>query len=191
ENFANYVVGMEFSYGKLSVSMPRPEELPLEWNFAGARPRGVIGYGTIAEGSPQRLHKLHAITTLLTSVSPWPASQEAMELYKILKPLGDLEQYRFEDWRNQVVELDDSDCISAAYSREGAAYLLLANLKPEAKDVTLTVDPTRLSFSLATVQSAKILAPESGARQLNPKKLLEGTETIVIPGDDVVLIYLD
>jgi hypothetical protein len=89
------------------------------------------------------------------------------------------------------VGLDDSDCISAAYSREGAAYLLVANLKPEAKDVTLTVDPTRLPFPLETVQDAKIIAPESGARQLSPKRLLDGTETIVIPGDDVVLIYLD
>ena len=68
---------------------------------------------------------------------------------------------------------------------------LLANLKPEAKDVTLTVDPTRLPFPLETVQGAKIIAPESGARQLSPKQLLNGTETIVIPGDDVVLIHLD
>jgi hypothetical protein len=47
ENFANYVVAMEWGYEKWSKSVPKLQELPLEWDFVGARSRGVIGYGLI------------------------------------------------------------------------------------------------------------------------------------------------
>lgn len=188
ENFANYVVGMEFIYGMLSVSMPRPEELPLEWNFAGARPRAVIGYGTIAPEAPKRLHQLHAITTLMTSVAPWPASEEAMALYKILKPLGDIEQYKFEDWRNKAVLLDDRDCLTAVYSRAGEAYVLLANLEANPKKVRCRIDTEKLPVALKAATSAEI--PGKDAAQLAAAKLTGDGEDITIPADDVVMVHL-
>jgi hypothetical protein len=179
---------MEFIYGMLSVSMPRPEELPLEWNFAGARPRAVIGYGTIAPEAPKRLHQLHAITTLMTSVAPWPASEEAMALYKILKPLGDIEQYKFEDWRNKAVLLDDRDCLTAVYSRAGEAYVLLANLEANPKKVRCRIDTEKLPVALKAATSAEI--PGKDAAQPAAAKLTGDGEDITIPADDVVMIHL-
>ena len=189
ENFANYVVGMEFSYGRLSVSVPRPHELPLEWNFVNARPRAVIGYGTIARGAPKRIFQLHAITTLMTGVAPWPASDEAIELYNILKPLGDLEQYKFENWRNKAVKLDDRDCISAVYSSPGEAYILLANLEPELKKVRCVIKPENLPYPLSSVLSAEILSQDKSI-SLDANKLTIGGEEINIPADDAVLIHI-
>jgi len=52
--------------------------MPLEWSFAGARSRGVIGYGSIDRSAPARIRKVYALETLLTGVAPWPASDEAM-----------------------------------------------------------------------------------------------------------------
>lgn len=188
ENFASYVVGMEFTYGTLMVSMPKPEELPLEWNFVGARPRAVIGYGTIARDAPKRLHQLHAITTLMTSVSPWPASEEAMALYKILKPLGDIEKYKFEDWRTKAVKLDDRDCLTAVYSKAGESYVLLANLDSTPKKVRIRVDPKILPVPLAKIASAEIIG--SGAASLRAANLVGGSEEVAIPADSVVLIRI-
>jgi hypothetical protein len=188
ENFANYVVGMEFTYGTISVSMPRPDELPLEWDFAGARPRAVIGYGTIDENAPVRLRQLHAITTLMTSVAPWPASNEAMALYKILKPLGDIEQYKFEDWRNKAVRLDDRDCLTAVYSKMGEAYILLANLDSNPKKVRCRIDLQKLPNSLTSIASAEILGKE--AARLMAGNLTGEGEELTIPSDDVVLIRI-
>jgi hypothetical protein len=187
ENFANYVVGMEFSYGRLSQSMPEPHELPLEWNFVGARPRAVIGYGTIARGAPQRIFKLHAITTLMTAVAPWPASDEAIELYKILEPLGDLEQYTFEDWRTRAVAVDDRDCLTAVYSKEDAAYILLANPEPEPRTVRCTLRTGALPYSLVSPTSGEIMEP-GGWTGLDPDKLFAAGELIKIDADSVVLI---
>lgn len=188
ENFASYVVGMEFTYGTIAVSMPRPEELPLEWNFAGARPRAVIGYGTIARNAPKRLFQLHAITTLMTSVAPWPASEEAMALYKILQPLGDIEQYRFADGRNTAVKVDDRDCLTAVYSKPGEAYVLLANLQPEPRTVRCRIDPKELPHPLPGVASAEMLGP--GAGPLRAADLIAAGAEITIPSDNVVLIRI-
>jgi len=83
ENFANYVVAMEWGYEKWSRSVPKLQDLPLEWDFVGARSRGVIGYGLIDPNAPRRLHKLLAIETLLTGVAPWPAGPEAVQRLSI------------------------------------------------------------------------------------------------------------
>jgi len=188
ENFASYVVGMEFTYGTIKTGMPRPEELPLEWNFVGARPRAVIGYGTIARDADKRMYQLHAITTLMTSVAPWPASEEAIALYKILKPLGDIEQYRFEDGRNKSVKLDDRDCLTAIYGKAGEAYLLLANVDPIPKKIRVRIDPKKLPVPLAAIASAEILG--KGAASLQAANLTGGGEEIMIPADDVVLVRI-
>jgi len=190
ENFATYVLGMEFSYGTLSVSMPKPEELPLEWNFAGARSRGVITYGTINREAPRRLYQLHAITTLMTSVAPWSATAEAMALYKILKPLGDIEQYKFEAGRNKAVKLDDRDCLTAVYSKSGEAYVLLANLDLNPKKAHILIDPKNLPYPLAAIKSVEILGKEGAVVSLKASNIDKGGEEVTIPADDVVLIRI-
>ena len=134
------------------------------------------------------MYQLHAITTLMTSVAPWPASEEAMSLYKILKPLGDIEQYKFEDGRNQAVKLDDRDCLTAVYSKAGETYVLLANTQPQAKKVRLRIEAKKLPVPLAAVGSAEIVG--KGAAALQAGNLAGAGEEIAIPADDVVLIKI-
>jgi hypothetical protein len=189
ENFANYVVGMEWGYQKWSESAPKLHELPLEWDFVGARSRGVIGYGIIDQNAPRRLHKLLALEALLTGVTPWPASPEAIELYKILKPLGDVEKYKFEDWRNKAVIIKNGNCASAVYSRSGEAYVLLGNLDIEPKDITLTIYLSKLPYPLSTADSAKII-DRSQSTNLGIDKLTGKGENITVPGDGVILIHI-
>ena len=88
----------------------------------------MISYGSIDEKAPRRLFRLFALEALLGGVAPWPASPETFDLLPLLKPLGDIESYRFADWRNEAVSLSDPSCASAVYSRAGEAYLLIANL---------------------------------------------------------------
>ncbi|MCE5250123.1 DUF6259 domain-containing protein [bacterium] len=188
ENFSDYVVGMEWGYGKLSEGVPPIDELPLEWNFAGARSRGVIGYGTIDPDAPKRLHRLLALETLLTGVAPWPASPEAKELYTILRPLGDVEQYRFEDWRNKAVTVEGADCPSAVYSRSGEAYILLGNFNPGPKTVTCRIDPKALPSALSAVHFGEILGGAAPV-MLDAGKLSGSGVSVVIPADSAVMIH--
>jgi hypothetical protein len=189
ENFADYVVGMEWGYKKWVDSAPALQELPLEWDFVGARSRGVIGYGIIDRNAPRRLHKLLALEALLTGVAPWPASEEATELYRILKPLGNVEQYKFEDWRNKTVTLKGKGCASAVFSRPDEAYVLLGNLDSDAKRVTCTIDPRKLPHPLSLITSGRILKAD-GSVDLNAGKLTGGGEDITLPGDNAILIHI-
>lgn len=190
ENFANYVVGMEFTYSTLSLSVPRPQDLPLEWNFGGARSRAVIGYGTVSDGAPKRLLRDYALTALLTSVAPWPAMDEYVEFYKILKPLGNLKQYKFEDWRNRTVKLDNYDCLSAVYSRAGEAFILVANLGPEQIKVKCTIDSSNLPYPLSSISSVEVLAGKRTSIKLSLANLVSNGEYITIPADDLVMLHL-
>jgi len=189
ENFANYVVGMEWGYGHLSRAVPPVAELPVEWTFAGARSRGVIGYGTIASNAPKRLHRLLALETLLTGVAPWPASPEAVDLYRILEPLGDIERYRFEDWRNGAVTVTGGACVSAVYSRPGEACVLLGNLDAEPKTVTVRVDPSKLPYPLPAIGSGEALAGNDRTR-LDARRLAGGGVEIAVPGDGAVMVRM-
>ena len=189
ENFANYVVAMEWGYGKWSKSAPKLQELPLEWDFAGARSRGVIGYGLIEPSAPKRLHKVLALETLLTGVAPWPASPEAVELYKILKPLGNVERYKFEDRRNKAVTLDGDNCASAVYSRSGETYILLGNFNSEPKKVTCKLNPRDLPYPLTRISTAQIL-DEGKSIDLNVDKLTGKGEEIALPSDSVTLVHI-
>ena len=189
ENFADYVVGMEWGYGLLSRQVPPVNDLPPEWQFAGARSRGVIGYGTIAENAPERLRKVMAMETLLTGVAPWPANQEAIDLYKILKPLGDLTQYRFEDWRNTAVHLDDPECISAVYSRTGEAWILLGNPNAVPKQVACRLSVENLPFPLTAITTVT-LSGSSESIRLDTIKLTGSGETVTVPGDSAVLLQV-
>jgi hypothetical protein len=189
ENFASHVVGLEFTYGKLFSDFPGLEELPLEWNFPGSRPRGIIASGTIDRNAPRRIYKLHALAALMTNVTPWRANPETVELFKILRPLGDLEGYRFDDWRSSAVILDGRRCYSAVFSRAGEAYLLLANFNSEPKTVICTVKPGGLPHLLKTIVSAEIIGSGS-VPSLSPAKLTGPGESILLPAEGALLLRL-
>ena len=189
ENFADYVVGMEWGYGPLLDGMPRPEELPLEWNFAGARSRADIEYGCIDPAAPPRIHRLFYLTTLMTGTAPWPASDEAAELFRILKPLGDLERYQFGDGRNEVVKVADSDFLSAVYSRPSEAFILIANLRPEARQTVCRVNPRALPNPLGYITSAALIATEN-TRTVDVHKLTGAGESLRVAAEGVALLHL-
>ncbi len=190
ENFADYVVGMEWGYGELLDGMPKPGQLPLEWNFAGARSRADIEYGTIAQGAPQRIHQLFYLTTLMTGTAPWPATPEAADLFKILEPLGNPELYQFEDWRNRAVRLGGSDFLSAIYSRPGEAYVLLANLRPKARETLCQINSGIFRSPIHSVRSAMNVDKDK-TTPLDPQAITGGGVRIMLPAEGVRLLHLE
>jgi len=197
ENFADCVVATEWGYKKWTDRAPDLEELPLEWSLAGARARGVISYGSIDSKAPRRLHRLFALEALLGGVTPWPASPETFELLPRLKPLGDLEGWRFADWRNKAVTLSDARCAAAIYSRPGESCLFLVNLDADTKEVTCKLDPARLPCPLTRAVSAVPLTPaaagtaaEAGKAddELDVQQLTGAGLRLAIPGDDAIVI---
>jgi hypothetical protein len=199
ENFADKVVATEWGYRKWTDRAPDLTELPVEWSLAGARARGVISYGAIDPNAPRRLHKVFALGALLGGVTPWPASPETFELLPRLKPLGDLEAYRFADWRNPAVTLSDPRCAAAVYSRPGEAYVLVANLDPEPKTVNGALRPEKLPYPLAKPAVATRLpankavgagADSSAGLPLDLRQFLGEGVPLQVPGDGAVVIHV-
>ncbi len=197
ENFADYVVATEWGYGKWTDRPAALADLPLEWSLAGARPRGVISYGTIDEKAPRRLHKVFALEAFLGGVAPWPASPETFELLPLLKPLGDIESYRFADWRNQAVTLSDPLCASAVYSRPEESYLLLANLDQAPREVTCVLHPELLPYPIKRPSAASLFTAgvssaipsgQPATLTLDIGRLLGQGLKIIIPGDEAIII---
>jgi hypothetical protein len=180
---------MEWGYGPLVDGMPGPQELPLEWNFAGARSRADIEYGSLDEGASPRIRRLFYLTTLMTGTAPWPASEEAAQLFQILKPLGSLERFQFQDWRNRAVSLGGDDFLSAIYSRPGEAFILLANLRPTARDAVCRIDPSAFQNPIASAGSAAFLDKEK-ATPIEVENLIGRGEKILLPADGVRLLHL-
>jgi hypothetical protein len=189
ENFVNAICTMEWGYGKISASMPKPEDLPLEWNLAGARSRAIIEYGSIAASAPTLVRQKFYLTALITGVATWPASDAALELFKLLKPLGDLNQYRFDDWRNEAVRLSNTDCYSAVYSRPNEAGVVIANLAPTPVTLNCVIDPRALKYPIASVGAAT-LDIEGLSSDLAPSALTGTGEEIAIPAVSAALIRL-
>ncbi len=193
ENFADYVVATEWGYRKWTDQAPDLQDLPLEWSLAGARSRGVISYGVLDAKAPRRLHRLFAIEAMLGGVAPWPASEEAIDLLRLLKPLGDIESYRFADWRSGAVTLSHDRCAAAVYSRPAEAYLLLANLDQVPREVACVLHPQKLPHPLAHPVAASRLTAAAGPaaeRGLNVRQLIGEGIKITIPGDDAILIHV-
>lgn len=187
ENFANYVVAMEWGYGKLAEEIHPLSELPPEWNFAGSRPRGIIGTGTLYPGSPERLRKKLTIEAMLTGITPWPVMPEAVELYQKLLPLGDLRQYKFIGWNNKIVNLNDTLCAAAIYSKPDTAYLVIGNLGNKTSDLILRLNPDSLPFPIRKIRSAR-LQSSSGKTILNAGLILSrGIKVTVPPAGDILI----
>jgi hypothetical protein len=198
ENFADYVVATEWGYRKWKDQAPDLDELPLEWSLAGALPRGVISYGVLDAKSPRRLHRLFALEAFLGGVAPWPASDETFELLPLLQTLGDITSYRFADWRNQAVRLSHPRSAAAVYSRQGEAYVLLANLDADPRDITCVLRPDKLPYPIASIAAARLAAttapgrapdpPGTGVR--DPRELTGNGIHITIPGDGAILLHV-
>jgi len=198
ENFADYVVANEWGYGAWKADGPALEELPLEWSLVGARHRGVISYGQLNADSPKRLHRVFALEALLSGVTPWPASPEALECVSLLKPLGDFANWRFADWRNQAVRLEGTRCASALYSRPGEAYALLANLTKDPQTVRCRVVPARFPCPLTSPTAATLLGASSAGgpgpaqpvpANLDLRALLDTGTDVTLPADRAVLVH--
>jgi hypothetical protein len=199
ENFADFVVATEWGYRRWTDRAPDLQDLPLEWSLVGAVPRGVISYGILDKNAPRTIHRLFAIEAFLGGVAPWPASEETFALLPLLKPLGDFGSYRFADWRNQAVTLSDARCGSAVYSRAGEAYLLLANLDQNPREVTCVLHPEQLPHPLArpatAIRLSATAAPSASrdprdASSLNVRQLIGEGLRIAIPGADAILIQV-
>ena len=189
ENFVNAVCTMEWGYGAISSTMPKPEDLPLEWNMVGARSRAVIEYGCIASDAPTEVRQLFYLTALITGVATWPASDGALEVFNLLKPLGDLNQYQFEDWRNRAVRLNHADCYSAVYSRPGEAFILLANVGAIPAKVNCAIDPGALAYPMPALGAATTNI-SGQARHLDPVALTGVGQEIAIPAASALMIRL-
>ncbi|MCP5109559.1 MAG: hypothetical protein GY953_01855, partial [bacterium] len=117
-------------------------------------------------------------------------SDEAIELYKILKPLGDLEQYQFDDYRTQAVTLGGRNAVAAVYSKRGEAWILLGNLEDKPKTVRCTVAPEKLPNPFSLAVKAELVGGNK-RMALDPRKLVTVGEEIRLPADDVVLLHLE
>lgn len=126
ENFASHVLGMEWGSGRLSDGVPKLRELPFEWNFVGARPRGVITGGCIDKKAPVAIFRKRNLQCLLTGVAPWRASALDIVMFSPLKKLI-IDGSRFLDWRNNVASTGACSVKCAAYDSEDSLVLLLAN----------------------------------------------------------------
>jgi len=186
ENFADYVVANEWGYGKWAGKGPKLEELPLEWSLVGARSRGVISYGQLDAKSPPRLKRVFALEALVSGVAPWPLSEEAQELFKVLDPIGEVGTCRFADWRNDAVTLRGERCGSAIYSRPGEAYVVLANLEENAREIECALEPRNLPHPFAPGAAAVIKSGIESA--IDVRALTKGGVKVSIPGDSAVLL---
>lgn len=195
ENFADHIVANEWGYGKWTGQGAELKDLPLEWSLVGARSRGVISYGQLDSKSPARLTRLFALEALLGGVTPWPASAETFQVFPVLKPIGDLGNCRFVDWRNDAVVVSGSRCASAIYSRPGEAFILLANLSETANEVRCVLRPERLPYPLVSPRSASlfsrggasVMGSETGS-PLDTHLLTGDGVKVSIPGDTAVLV---
>lgn len=195
ENFADHIVANEWGYGKWTGQGAELKDLPLEWSLVGARSRGVISYGQLDSNSPARLTRLFALEALLGGVTPWPASADTFQIFPLLKPIGNLENCRFVDWRNDAAIVSGSRCASAIYSRPGEAFILLANLSETADEVRCVLRPERLPYPLTSPRSATLFSPAGGSvippetgSALDTSLFTRDGVKVSIPGDTAVLI---
>ncbi len=172
ENYADYVVAMEWGYSKLALAAPALDALPLEWSFMGARSRGVIGYGCLEPEAPERVHRQMTLRCLLTGVVPWPARELDLDMFA---PLAgrDLSGARFLDWRNTVATVHEPDAATAVYCGEGQLLALVGDLRGEARTVCCTLDLTG-----------------TGVCEASAYRVGAGAETQVVAADDLRTVCL-
>jgi hypothetical protein len=188
ENFADRVVAMEWGYAPLSLAAPDLGDLPLEWSFMGARSRGVIGYGCLAPGAPESVHRQMTVRCLLSGVAPWPAQRLDLDMFKPLRRL-DLTQHVFHDWRSGVAQVSDPAAAAAAlYSRPDHAVLVVGNLTARRRAVRCMLDLRRAGLS--RMASFRV---SSGRRTttLNAARLRKPGIPVALPAHGVTVVIIE
>ncbi|NPV47570.1 MAG: hypothetical protein HPY69_11470 [Armatimonadetes bacterium] len=148
ENYADYVVAMEWGYSRLATGAPDIAELPLEWSFMGHRSRGVIGYGCLEEDAPERVHRQMTLRALLTGVAPWPVADLDLEMFAGLKG-HDLSRYRFADPARGLVAVEGGQTAGAIYHGPEEALVLVGNLASQPRVLRFRLDPALCEQSRA------------------------------------------
>jgi hypothetical protein len=198
ENFADYVVAMEWGYGQLATAAPPLEDLPLEWNFLGARPRGVIGYGCLTPEAPESVHRQMTLRCLLTGTAPWPAQDLDLEMFAPL--LGgdfgraarghlakeDLSTYRFADWRSAAVRLTGHSVAGAVYHRPDAALVLLGNLSGTPQPLRCALQTEALT--LRTSSRYRISIAYGGSLEMTLAALTTEGFPATVEGDSLMVV---
>lgn len=187
ENFADYVVAMEWGYGKLAVAAPALADLPLEWNFLGSRSRGVIGYGCLIPDASRSLQRQMTIRCLLTGTAPWPAQDLDLELFAPLRA-EDLSAGQFADWRAGAVALNNPAVAAAVYHRPDQALVLLGNLTPAPQTVRWTLDIARLSLVMAG--RYRVIFGDGSSQELGRADFTAQGLTLTIAGDSLAVVKL-
>lgn len=182
ENFADHVVAMEWGYGRLSVAAPPLEALPLEWNYLGARPRGVIGYGCLEPGAPESVHRQMTLRCLLTGVAPWPAQDLDLEMFAPLRD-SDLSNYRFYDWRRSPVKCERNTVASAVYANDANALVLVGNLTSQPQSARCALALSEIGFG-----EGRSLAVRSGSA-LEP--ITSASFTVDLPPEGIVVLRIE
>jgi hypothetical protein len=188
ENFADHVVAMEWGYGQLSAAAPPLADLPMEWNFLGARPRGVIGYGCLTPHASDAVHRQMNLRCLLTGTAPWPALDLDLAMFAPLTG-EDLSTYRFADWRSAPVRLDNPSVAGAAYHRLDAALVLLGNLSGAPQSVQCVVDVSGLEIRSSS--RYRILLAGAKARRMTRTALNTKGVSVAVAANSLALIRIE
>jgi hypothetical protein len=116
-----------------------------------------------------------------------------LEVYPVLKPIGDIETCRFADWRSPAVALRGERSAFAVYGRPGEAWLLLANLEGAPRDVECAVRPEKLPFPLPSISAADLIRGGDrgdAATAVEVSRLVGDGVKIALPADGVVLLHI-
>ena len=186
ENFADYVIGMEWGSGQLLDGVPDLEELPFEWSFVGARTRGVITGGCVAKDAPGTVYRRRNLQCLLTGVYPWRSSDLDLEMLGPLARL-DMRRYRFLDWRSGAVECGHPAVRGAVYDGGESAVVVLANFAGTVAAAHIRLSRKALALTEAQVYRTEDLASgQSGSA--TAERLFETGLEIDVPACSAVLL---
>lgn len=187
ENFADLIVAMEWGYSMLSTGVPDTDELPLEWNFMGARSRGVIGTGCVAKGASVALRKQMVLRCLLTGVAPWPMDDLARRMFSPLRGY-DLADFTFHDWRRAAVRASDPAVQAAVYSRPDKALVLAANIRGTRLAARLIPNLTSGAFPRA--RSYRIVVGKQATR-MSAAALKSSGVSVQLPANGLAIIHVE
>lgn len=186
ENYADYVVAMEWGYSRLATGAPDIAELPLEWSFMGHRSRGVIGYGCLEEDAPERVHRQMTLRALLTGVAPWPVADLDLEMFAGLKG-RDLSHYRFADPGRGLVAVEGSGAAGAAYHRPEEALVLVGNLAPQPRVLRFRLDPAGCDVGRAETY---VVTSDCGEAHVAATQLVADGVEVPVAGDSASVVRI-
>lgn len=190
ENFADYVIGLEWGSGKLLDGVPRLRDLPFEWNFVGSRSRGLITGGCVEPDAPEAVYRKRLNQCLLTGVSPWRAEELDWEVMGALSRL-DLSKSRFLDWRNKVADAGLCGVDFAAYDSAKYAVLIAANSKDESVKAKVCVCGEMLQLRKAEKYSVTDIVAGGKPKTVTAKQFFETGLPVEIAANSSRLLRIE